>query len=186
VNACNLVFVFYSKCASITDSEIYPHIGRRSLSLVFGAPVRAKAVRFKQHSLLLNRERDRISMIRSAVLIYTIHACDRQTDGRSCRSIYALQHTIARKNSGPDVTLQELAMAEQVARPRPSLSTLAMSWVAVGPPLLFQATHTHISIGARSTLGARHFCPKDMYEIFLMPEFYVIFDQKISKIPEFL
>jgi len=41
-----------------------------------------------------------------------------------------------------------------------------------------------IGVGARSTLGGRHFCPKNMYEKNnKMPEFYVILGRKISKIP---
>ena len=45
-----------------------------------------------------------------------------------------------------------------------------------------------IGVGAQPTLG-RHdiFCPKNMYEKNNnMPEFYIIFALKISKIPEFL
>ena len=34
---------------SITVSDMKPHIGRKSLPLVFGAPVRGDAVRFTQH-----------------------------------------------------------------------------------------------------------------------------------------
>jgi len=37
-----------------------------------------------------------------------------------------------------------------------------------------------IGVGAQSTLGARHFCPKNMYEkIIKMPEFYIIIARKI-------
>ena len=43
-----------------------------------------------------------------------------------------------------------------------------------------------IRVGAQSTLGARHFCPKIYaWKINKMPEFYIIFARKINKIPEF-
>jgi len=45
---------------------------------------------------------------------------------------------------------------------------------------------TTIGVGAQSTLGAQHFCPKNMYEKNnKMPEFYMIIAQKINKISEF-
>ena len=65
--------------------------------LVFGATVRGEAIRFTQRRktrLMGLSESERISMIRSAVLIEST----RVTDGRNFRGIYAL-YAVARKNN---------------------------------------------------------------------------------------
>ena len=44
-----------------------------------------------------------------------------------------------------------------------------------------------MSVRAQSTLGGKTFLPeKYVWKINKMPEFYIIFARKISKIPEFL
>jgi len=88
-STCDFICVFYSRI-----------LLEKSLPLVFGAPVRVKPSDLRNNPwwrktrMMGLSDSERISMICSAILIQSTRVTDvqtdRQTDGRNCRSIYAL------------------------------------------------------------------------------------------------
>ena len=71
---------------SITVSEILTHIGRKSLPLVFCAPVRGETVRFTQHPLVTITRMTAYQIVNfddTFSRFDTKHACDGRTDGQT-------------------------------------------------------------------------------------------------------
>ena len=79
------------------------------------------------------------------------------------------------------------ALFQLILRLDPESNRISSKWNGKRRCKLRSLQHMYIGVGAQSTLGARHFCPKNMFKkINKMPEFYMILALKISKEPEVL